>query len=74
MVTNTPEICATVVLSDFSNTLRKLQFFTPFPKAKFNFEHLKKNKMNLIAKVFPILQSAKNVLMQMSKEGQFSTP
>ena len=49
------------------------QFFPPFLKCTFNFKYFK-NKMTLIADVFPKLQAAKDVLPQMPKSPRFRTP
>ena len=51
---------------------RKLfsQFVSAFFKYRLNFEHFQ-NKVNLIADVFPMLQTPKNVGKQMSKKSRF---
>ena len=49
------------------------QFFRPFLKSILIFEHFEK-KMTLVAYVFPKIQTAKDVVRQMSKMTCFRTP
>ena len=49
------------------------QFFLPFSKCTLNFEHFQK-KMPLIADLFPILRTPKNVLRYLSKKSRFKGP
>ena len=49
------------------------KFFAPFLKFAFNFIYFEKKKMTLIAYVFPKLQTAKDMVRQMSKKPPFRT-
>ena len=47
------------------------EFFSPFLKSNLNFEHFQKEKMSLIADVFPKLRTQKNLVRSMPKKSQF---
>ena len=49
------------------------QFFLAFSKSTLNFEHVQK-KMTLIADLFRILRTPKNVVRYMAKKSRFKVP
>ena len=49
-------------------------FFSAFLKATLNFAHFQKNKMTLIADVFPKLPSLKKIIRKVSVKSRFRGP